>query len=52
MPLNLLVITPDPESFKKEIQSYKTLRELDKWKLTMFAMAIKNIEKDDEEDLK
>lgn len=42
---------PDPESFKKEIQSYKTLRDLDKWKLTMFAMAIKNIE-GDEEDLK
>ena len=44
---------PDPEGFRKEIQSYKTLRELDKWKLTMFAMAIKNIEKpEDEEDLK
>ena len=44
---------PNPEGFRKEIQSYKTLRELDKWKLTMFAMAIKNIEKqEDEEDLK
>ena len=44
---------PDPEGFRKEIQSYKTLRELDKWKLTMFAQAVKNIEKpDDEEDLK
>ena len=43
---------PDADGFRKEIQSYKTLRELDKWKLTMFAMAIKNIEKDDEEDLK
>ena len=44
---------PDPDSFRKEIQSYKTLRELDKWKLTMFAMAIKNIEKpEEEEDLK
>ena len=42
---------PDPEAFKKEIQNYKVLRELDKWKLTMFAMAIKNIE-GDEEDLK
>ena len=44
---------PDPEGFRKEIQSYKTLRELDKWKLTMFAMAIKNIEhQEDDEDLK
>ena len=43
---------PDPEGFRKEIQSYKTLRELDKWKLTMFAMAIENIEKENEEDLK
>ena len=44
---------PNPEGFRKEIQSYKTLRELDKWKLTMFAMAIKNIEKqEDDEDLK
>ena len=43
---------PDSESFKKEIQSYKTLRELDKWKLNMFAMAIEKIEKEDEEDLK
>jgi len=43
---------PDAESFKKEIQSYKTLRELDKWKLTMFAMTVKNIEHEDEEDLK
>jgi alpha-soluble NSF attachment protein len=44
---------PDPAAFKKEIQNYKTLRELDKWKLTMFAMAIRNIEKSEEdEDLK
>jgi len=43
---------PDAEAFRKEIQSYKTLRELDKWKITMFAMAIKNIEHEDEEDLK
>ena len=43
---------PDAEGFRKEIQSYKTLRELDKWKLTMFAMAIKKIEHEDEEDLK
>ena len=44
---------PNPEGFRAEIKKYKTLRELDKWKLTMFAMAIKNIEKEeDEEDLK
>ena len=43
---------PDPEAFRKEINDYKALRELDKWKLTMFAMAIKNIEKEEEEDLK
>ncbi len=43
---------PDAEAFRKEIQSYKTLRELDKWKITMFAMAIKNIEHENEEDLK
>ena len=44
---------PNPEGFRKEIQSYKTLRELDKWKLTMFAMAIKNIEhQEDDEYLK
>ena len=43
---------PDLEAFRKEINDYKTLRELDKWKLTMFAMAIKNIEKEEEEDLK
>ena len=43
---------PNVEGLRKEIQSYKTLRELDKWKLTMFAMAIKKIEHEDEEDLK
>ena len=41
---------PNPEGFRKEIQSYKQLRELDKWKLNMFAMAIKNIEKEEEEE--
>ena len=41
----------DPETFRKEVQSYKTVRELDKWKLNMFAMAIKNIEKDEMEDI-
>ena len=41
----------DPEGFKKEVQSYKTLRDLDKWKLTMLAMAVKNIEKDDMADI-
>ena len=44
---------PNPEGFKKEVQSYKTLRDLDKWKLTMFGMALKNIEQgEDDEDLK
>ena len=42
---------PEAEDFRKELQSYKTSRELDKWKYT-FAMAIENIEKEDEEDLK
>jgi tetratricopeptide (TPR) repeat protein len=41
----------DPDGFKKEVQIYKTVRELDKWKLNMFAMAVKNIEKDDMEDI-
>ena len=41
----------DVEGFRKEVQSYKTVRELDKWKLNMFAMAIKNIEKDDMEEI-
>ncbi len=40
----------DVEGFRKEVQSYKTVRELDKWKLNMFAMAVKNIEKDDIKD--
>ena len=37
----------DPDGFRKEVQTYKTVRELDKWKLNMFAMAVKNIEKED-----
>ena len=41
----------DIEGFRKEVQSYKTVRELDKWKLNMFALAIKNIEKDDMEEI-
>ena len=41
----------DVEGFRKEVQSYKTVRELDKWKLNMFALAIKNIEKDDMEEI-
>ena len=41
---------PNPEGFRKEIQSYKVLRELDKWKLSMFAMAIKNIEQQEEDE--
>ena len=40
----------DVEGFRKEVQTYKTVRELDKWKLNMFAMAVKNIEKDDIKD--
>ena len=43
---------PNVEGLRKEIQSYKTLRELDKWKLTMFAMTIQKIEMDAEEDVK
>lgn len=35
----------------KEVQAYKTVKELDKWKLSMFAMAVKNIEKDDLNDI-
>ena len=41
----------DPEGFKKEVQSYKTIRELDKWKLMMLGTAVKNIEKDDLNDI-
>ena len=41
----------DVEGFRIEVQSYKTVRELDKWKLNMFALAIKNIEKDDMEEI-
>jgi alpha-soluble NSF attachment protein len=41
----------DADGFKKEVQGYKTVRELDKWKLSMFAMAVKNIEKDDLNDI-
>ena len=41
----------DADGFKKEVQAYKTVRELDKWKLSMFAMAVKNIEKDDLNDI-
>ena len=41
----------DSEGFKKEVQAYKTVKELDKWKLSMFAMAVKNIEKDDLNDI-
>ena len=41
----------DAEGFRKEVQSYKTVRELDKWKLNMFALAIKNIEKEDMDEI-
>lgn len=41
----------DPDGFRKEVQTYKTVRELDKWKLNMFAMAVKNIEKEDMDEI-
>ena len=34
---------PDPENYKKEVQSFKKYRDLDKWKLNMFAMGLKKI---------
>ena len=43
---------PDVEGLQKEIQSYKNEGQVDKWKLTMFGMAIKNFEQQNEEDLK
>jgi len=42
---------PDPENYKKEIQSFKKYRDLDKWKLNMFAMGLKKIEMEDEDNL-
>lgn len=41
----------DPEAFKKEVQNYRSLRELDKWKLTMFDLTLQKIT-ENEEDLK
>jgi len=41
----------DVEGFKKEVQSYKTVKELDKWKINMFALALKNIEKEEDDIL-
>ena len=42
---------PDPEGYKKEVQNYKTYRDLDKWKLNMLAAGLKKIEMEDEENL-
>lgn len=42
---------PQPEEFKKAVTSYKTYRDLDKWKLNMFAAVLKKIE-GDEDDMK
>jgi alpha-soluble NSF attachment protein len=42
---------PDPENYKKEIQSFKKYRDLDKWKLNMFAAGLKKIEMEDEDNL-
>jgi alpha-soluble NSF attachment protein len=42
---------PDPENYKKEVQSFKKYRDLDKWKLNMFAMGLKKIEMEDEDNL-
>ena len=41
----------DVEGFRKAVQNYKTMRELDKWKINMFALAIKNIEKEDLDEI-
>ena len=42
---------PNPEGFKKAVADFKTYRDLDKWKINMFAEVLKNIEGDGE-DLK
>ena len=42
---------PNPEGFKKAVADFKTYRDLDKWKINMFAEILKNIEGDGE-DLK
>jgi alpha-soluble NSF attachment protein len=42
---------PDPEGYKKEVQNFKTYRDLDKWKLNMLAAGLKKIEMEDEENL-
>lgn len=42
---------PNPEGFKKCVADFKTYRDLDKWRITMFANVLGKIEGDDE-DLK
>lgn len=42
---------PNPEGFKKCVAQFKAYRDLDKWRINMFAAILKNIEGDDE-DLK
>lgn len=42
---------PNPEEFKKAVSIYKTYRDLDKWKLNMFAAILKKLE-GDEDDMK
>ena len=42
---------PDPEGFKKAVADYKSYRDLDKWKLNMFAAVLKGIEAPDNEFL-
>ncbi len=43
---------PDVEGLKREIQSYKDISQIDKCQLSMFSMTIKNINKEEQEDLK
>ena len=43
---------PNPEGFKKAVADFKTYRDLDKWKINMFATVLENIECNDDEDLK
>ena len=42
---------PNPEAFKQAVAEFKAYRDLDKWRITMFALVLQNIEGDDE-DLK
>lgn len=38
----------NPEGFKKAVNELKAIKDLDKWKLTMFAAVLKNIEEEDD----